>query len=147
MLSIFSDDFFMTQAIKEAEKAAEAGEIPVGAIIICNNQIIARAHNQTQVLDDVTAHAEIMAITTASSHLGAKYLKDCTIFVTLEPCVMCAGALFWAQIDRVVYGASDEARGFMRYGKELLHPKTKLEFGIKHDECSALMKEFFKAKR
>jgi tRNA(adenine34) deaminase len=147
MLSIYTDDYFMNQAIKEAEKAVDAGEIPVGAVIVCNNQIIARAHNQTQVLDDVTAHAEIMAITTASSHLGAKYLKGCTLYVTLEPCVMCAGALYWAQVDRVVYGASDEKSGFMRYGKELLHPKTKLEYGIKHEECTTLIKTFFKDKR
>lgn len=137
----------MGQAIKEAEKASDAGEIPVGAIVVCNKQIIARAHNQTQVLDDVTAHAEIMAITTASQHLGAKYLKDCTLYVTLEPCVMCAGALYWSKISRVVYGASDEKQGFMRYGKDLLHPKTKLEFGIQHDACAALIKSFFAEKR
>ncbi|HMR87872.1 MAG TPA: nucleoside deaminase [Saprospiraceae bacterium] len=147
MLSIYSDDYFMTQAIREAEKARDAGEIPVGAIVVCQKQIIARAHNQTQILNDVTAHAEIMAITAASSYLGNKYLHECTLYVTLEPCIMCAGALAWAQLDRVVYGASDEKRGFMRYGKELLHPKTKLEYGIKHDECAALMTEFFAQKR
>ena len=147
MLSIYSDDYFMGQALREAEKAREAGEIPVGAVVVCQKQIIARAHNQTQVLNDVTAHAEIMAITSASSYLGNKYLSECTLYVTLEPCIMCAGALSWAQLDRVVYGASDEKRGFMRYGKELLHPKTKLEFGIKHDECAALMTEFFAQKR
>ncbi len=137
----------MLQAIKEAEKARDAGEVPVGAVIVVNNQIIARSHNQTQLLHDVTAHAEILAITTASSYLGSKYLKDCTLFVTLEPCVMCAGALYWSQIDRIVYGASDEKRGFMRYGKELLHPATKLEFGIRHDECASLITEFFKERR
>lgn len=147
MLTIYSDDYYMEQAIKEAEKGREAGEIPVGAIVVCQKQIIARAHNQTQILNDVTAHAEIIAITSASSHLGTKYLKDCTLYVTLEPCIMCAGALFWSQIDRVVYGASDEKRGFMRYGKELLHPATKLEFGIKHDECANIMKTFFEVKR
>lgn len=147
MLTIFSDEYFMAQAIKEAEKAKEAGEIPVGAVVVCQKQIIARAHNQTQILNDVTAHAEILAITSASSYLGAKYLKDCRLYVTLEPCIMCAGALFWSQIDRVVYGASDEKRGFMRYGKELLHPNTKLEYGIKHDECSDLIKLFFEDKR
>jgi tRNA(adenine34) deaminase len=147
MLTIYSDDYYMEQAIKEAQKAQEAGEIPVGAIIVCQKQIIARAHNQTQILNDVTAHAEIMAITSASSYLGSKYLKDCTLYVTLEPCIMCAGALYWSQVDRVVYGASDEKRGFMRYGKELLHPSTKLEFGIKHDECSCLMTKFFEDKR
>ncbi len=147
MLTVFSVEYFMIQAIKEAEKAMEAEEVPVGAVIVCRNQIIARAHNQTQLLTDVTAHAEIMAITTASSYLGSKYLNDCTMFVTLEPCVMCAGALYWSQIDRVVYGASDEKRGFMRYGKELLHPATKLEFGIKHDECAELIQSFFASKR
>ena len=147
MLSIYSDDYFMGQALREAEKARDAGEIPVGAVVVCQKQIIARAHNQTQILNDVTAHAEIMAITAASSHLGNKYLNECTLYVTLEPCIMCAGALAWAQLDCVVYGASDEKRGFMRYGKELLHPKTKLEYGIKHDECAALMTEFFAQKR
>jgi tRNA(adenine34) deaminase len=110
MLSVYTDEFFMLQAIREAEKARDAGEVPVGAVIVVNNQIIARSHNQTQLLNDVTAHAEILAITTASSYLGSKYLKDCTLFVTLEPCVMCAGALYWSQIDRIVYGASDEKR-------------------------------------
>jgi tRNA(adenine34) deaminase len=147
MLTIYSDDYFMSQAIKEAEKAAEAGEVPVGAVIVCKKQIIARAHNQTQILGDVTAHAEILAITSAAGYLGNKYLTDCTLYVTLEPCVMCAGALSWAQLDRIVYGASDEKNGFMRYGKELLHPKTKLEFGIQHDACAALLKAFFAAKR
>jgi tRNA(adenine34) deaminase len=147
ILTVFSDEYFMAQAIKEAEKALEADEVPVGAVIVCRNQIIARAHNQTQLLTDATAHAEIMAITTAASYLGNKYLNDCTLFVTLEPCIMCAGALYWCQIDRVVYGASDEKRGFMRYGKELLHPATKLEFGIKHDECAELLKTFFVNKR
>lgn len=147
MLSIYSDDYFMGQALREAEKARDAGEIPVGAVVVCQKQIIARAHNQTQILNDVTAHAEIMAITAASSYLGNKYLNECTLYVTLEPCIMCAGALSWAQLDRVVYGASDEKRGFMRYGKELLHPKTKLEYGIKHDECATLMTEFFAQKR
>jgi tRNA(adenine34) deaminase len=147
MLTVYTDEFFMLQAIREAEKARDAGEVPVGAVIVVNNQIIARSHNQTQLLHDVTAHAEILAITTASSYLGSKYLKDCTLFVTLEPCVMCAGALYWSQIDRIVYGASDEKRGFMRYGKELLHPATKLEFGIRHDECASLITEFFKERR
>jgi tRNA(adenine34) deaminase len=147
MLNIYSDEHFMLQAIKEAEKARDAGEVPVGAVIVSRNQIIARAHNQTQLLNDVTAHAEILAITTASSYLGSKYFKECTLFVTLEPCIMCAGALYWSQIDRIVYGASDEKRGFMRYGKELLHPATKLEFGIRHDECATLMTAFFATRR
>lgn len=147
MLTVFSDDYFMLQALKEAEKARSEGEIPVGAVIVCQKQIIARAHNQTQILKDVTAHAEMMAITSAASYLGNKYLKDCTLYVTLEPCIMCAGALFWTQLHRVVYGASDEKRGFMRYGKELLHTSTKLEFGIRHDECAELISTFFSQKR
>ncbi len=147
MLTIFSDEYFMDQAIKEAQKAADSGEVPVGAVIVCQKQIIARAYNQTQILNDVTAHAEIMAITAAASYLGSKYLTDCTLFVTIEPCIMCAGALYWSQIDRVVYGAGDEKRGFMRFGKTLLHPATKLEFGIRHDACASLMTTFFESKR
>jgi len=147
MLTVHGDDYFMKQALQEAQKAADMGEVPVGAVIVCNKQIIARAHNQTQLLQDVTAHAEMLAITAAADHLGSKYLLDCTLYVTLEPCPMCAGALQWAQLSKVVYGASDDTRGFMRYGKEMLHPKTKLEFGILHEECSGLMKEFFKGKR
>lgn len=146
-IAVHSDDYFMKQALLEANKAYEADEIPVGAVITCNKQIIARAHNQTQLLNDVTAHAEILAITAASSYLGSKYLTDCTLYITLEPCVMCAGALKWSQIARVVYGAGDGKSGFMRYGKELLHPKTKLEFGIAHEECSQLLKNFFAEKR
>lgn len=147
MLSIYSDDYFMKQAIKEAEKARDSEEIPVGALIVADKKIIARAHNQTQVLNDVTAHAEIVAITAASAHLGSKYLHDCTLYVTLEPCVMCAGALAWSQISHIVFGASDYKRGFLRYGKELLHPRTKLEYGVLHDECQALMKDFFAERR
>jgi len=147
MLTLYTDDYFMGQAIREAEKALEQGEVPVGAIIVCQNQIIARAHNQTQTLQDVTAHAEMVAITSACSYLGGKYLTDCTMYVSLEPCVMCAGALYWSQISRVVYGASDEKRGFMRYGKELLHPATRLEFGICHDRCSHMLTSFFSEKR
>ncbi len=147
MLSVQGDVFFMKEAIKEAKKAKAAGEVPVGAIVVANGQIIAKAHNQTQLLNDVTAHAEIMAITSASSYLGSKYLNQCAIFITLEPCVMCAGALAWSQIGRVVYGASDDNRGFMRYGKELLHPATKLEYGIQNKECSQLLLQFFEEKR
>ncbi|MCK6690475.1 MAG: nucleoside deaminase [Thermoanaerobaculia bacterium] len=148
MLSVYSDTYFMQQALAEAQKAYEAGEVPVGAVIVCDNRIIARAHNQTEQLTDVTAHAEILALTAASGHLGSKYLTDCTLFVTLEPCVMCAGALAWAQIGRVVYGASDDKRGFMLYGgKTLLHPKTKLEMGILENDCALLMKAFFRGKR
>lgn len=147
MLSIHSDEYFMRQAIRQAQMAAEAGEIPVGAVVVANQQIIARGYNQTELLTDVTAHAEIIALTAAANFLGGKYLKDCTLYVTLEPCVMCAGALAWAQLNRLVYGAGDDKRGFMRFGKELLHPKTKVEFGILHEECSALIQAFFQTKR
>ncbi len=148
MLSVQSDTYFMQQALAEAHKAYEAGEVPVGAVIVCENRIIARAHNQTEQLTDVTAHAEILALTAASSHLGSKYLPDCTLFVTLEPCVMCAGALAWAQMGRVVYGASDDKRGFMLHGgKALLHPKTKLEMGVLEHDALLLLKAFFKSKR
>jgi len=147
MLTVHGDDYFMKQALLEAKKAAVMDEVPVGAVIICNKQIIARAHNQTQLLSDVTAHAEMLAITSASTYLGSKYLDDCTLYVTLEPCPMCAGALKWSQIGKVVYGASDDSRGFMRYGKEMLHAKTKLEYGIMHEECSQLLTDFFKKKR
>lgn len=146
-LTVFSDEYFMKQAFKEAEKAYQAGEVPVGAVVVCQNQIIARAHNQTELLHDVTAHAEIIAMTAAAQHLGSKYLNDCTIYVTLEPCVMCAGALSWGQIGKLVYAAEDEKRGFERIGRNLLHPKTKVEFGILREKCSSLLSGFFKAKR
>lgn len=147
MLSVHGDVFFMKEAIKEAHKARAAGEVPVGAVVVSGKQIIARAHNQTQLLNDVTAHAEILAITAASTNLGSKYLNQCELFVTLEPCNMCAGALKWAQMGRVVYGASDDKSGFMKYGKEMLHPATKLEYGILNEECAALMTDFFEEKR
>jgi len=147
MLSIYSDEYFMKQALAEARKAMDFGEVPIGAVIVSQNQIIARAHNQTQQLNDVTAHAEILAITSASVFLGNKYLHDCTMFVTVEPCNMCAGALQWSQITRIVYGTEDEKRGFMKFGKEMLHPKTKLEFGILREECRALLQQFFSLKR
>lgn len=147
MLQVYDDNYFMRQALLEAQKAAERGEIPVGAVVSCGDRIVARGHNQTEQLQDVTAHAEIIAISAAANHLGAKYLPDCTLYVTLEPCVMCAGALAWAQIGRIVYGAGDDKRGFMRYGRELLHPKTKLEYGILHDECAAVLKSFFATRR
>ncbi|MEM1319954.1 MAG: nucleoside deaminase [Bacteroidota bacterium] len=147
MISVYSDAYFMKKAFQEAQAALEKGEVPVGAVVVCNNQIIAKAHNQTEQLTDVTAHAEIVALTAAAQYLGAKYLNDCTLYVTLEPCVMCAGALAWAQLGRLVYGASDEKRGFMRFGKDLLHPKTKVEYGVMMKECQALMSGFFSAKR
>ena len=137
----------MKQALAEAQKAYDEGEIPVGAVVVCDNRVIARAHNQTERLNDVTAHAEIVALTAAADYLGSKYLDECTLYVTLEPCVMCAGALAWAQLGRLVYAASDDKRGFMRFGKELLHPKTKLELGIMQDDCGDLIKRFFKEKR
>ncbi|MCB0546982.1 MAG: nucleoside deaminase [Phaeodactylibacter sp.] len=147
MLTIFSDEHFMKQALKEAEAAFELGEVPVGAVVVCQNQIIARAHNQTEQLNDVTAHAEVLALTAASNYLGSKYLQDCTLYVTLEPCVMCAGALQWAQLGRLVYGAPDDKRGFMAFGKKLLHPRTQVEYGVLLEECSTLMKSFFRKLR
>ena len=146
-LSVHSDEHFMKQALKQAQLAAEQGEVPVGAVVVCQNQIIARGHNQTELLTDVTAHAEIIALTASANYLGGKYLNDCTLYVTLEPCVMCAGALAWAQLGRLVYGAQDDKRGFMRFGRELLHPKTKVAFGILNEECQALLTEFFRARR
>ncbi|MCB0662043.1 MAG: nucleoside deaminase [Saprospiraceae bacterium] len=146
-MTVFSDEYFMNQAFKEAEKAYQEGEVPVGAVVVCNNQIIARAHNQTELLHDVTAHAEIIAMTAASQHLGSKYLTECTLYVTLEPCVMCAGALSWGQLGKLVYAAEDEKRGFERFGRALLHPKTKVEFGILREKCSALISDFFKVRR
>lgn len=143
----FDDDYFMRQALREARSAALADEVPVGAVIECEGRLIARGHNQTERLSDVTAHAEMLAITSAANHLGAKLLPACTLYVTLEPCPMCAGALAWAQIGRIVYGAPDERRGFMTIGKRMLHPKTRVEFGIRHDECASLLQEFFAAKR
>lgn len=141
------DDYFMGEALREARKAEAAGEIPVGAVVVCNDTMIARAHNQTEMLHDVTAHAEMLAITAAAEHLGAKYLTGCTLFVTLEPCVMCAGALGWSQLERIVYGAGDEKRGFERLGRTMLHPKTEVTAGVRAKECSELVKEFFKKKR
>jgi len=147
MIKVFDDRYFMRQALLEAEKAYELGEIPVGAVVVSNERIIARAHNNTEQLTDVTAHAEIIALTAAATHLGNKYLEDCTLYVTLEPCPMCAGALAWAQLDRLVYGASDDKRGFMQFGKRMLHPKTKVEFGIMMEESKALMTKFFQDRR
>lgn len=137
----------MREALKQARDAYERGEVPVGAVIVCEGMIIARGSNATEHLQDVTAHAEIIAITAASNHLGSKYFQDCTLYVTLEPCVMCAGALAWAQIGRLVYGAADEKRGFMRFGKALLHPKTKVEYGVLEEPCREMLMRFFKEKR
>ncbi len=147
MIEVYTDDYFMKEAYKEAQKAAELGEVPVGAVIVSKKKIIARAHNQVEQLEDITAHAEIIAITAAAQFLGSKYLDDCTLYVSLEPCCMCAGAIAHARLARVVYAADDDKGGFMRFGKKMLHPKTTLEFGIMHDECSLILKEFFQQKR
>ena len=144
---LFSDEFFMNEALKEARKALEKDEVPVGAVVVSDNTVIARSHNLTETLTDVTAHAEMQAITAASSWLGGKYLNDCTLYVTLEPCPMCAGALAWSQVGTVVYGADDEKRGYTLTGAPLLHPKTQVKKGILQDECSQLLKDFFRKKR
>jgi len=142
----FSDEYFMKKALQEAELAFEKGEIPVGALIVVDNKIIARTHNLTELLNDVTAHAEMQAITSAANFPGGKYLSGCTLYVTLEPCQMCAGALYWSQISKIVFGASDENRGFEKMGTQL-HPKTTVVRGVLANEASALMKSFFASKR
>ena len=141
------DIYFMKQALIEAHRASERDEVPIGAVIVCQGRIIGRGHNLTETLIDVTAHAEMQAITAASGYLGGKYLIDCTLYVTMEPCAMCAGALGWSQITRVVYGASDEKRGFTRFAPHTLHPKTEVVSGVLGEQCSSLVKEFFKKKR
>ena len=146
MSELFSHEYFMKQALAEAQKAFDAGEVPVGAVIVANNKIIGKGHNHTERLNDVTAHAEMQAITAAANYIGAKYLIDCTLYVTLEPCIMCGGALFWSQIGKVVYGASDEKRGYRKAGNSL-HPKTEVISGIMADECAELVKIFFKKLR
>ena len=144
---MLDDEYFMRQALLEAHRAFDAAEVPVGAVIVADQRIIARSHNLTEMLNDVTAHAEMQAITAAANVLGGKYLTDCTLYVTVEPCPMCAGALRWAQITRVVYGAPDEKRGYSRVSSHLLHPKTSVTAGILADECADLMKLFFSHKR
>lgn len=146
MIEPYSDEYFMRQALKEAEKAFKADEVPVGAVIVAKNQIIARSHNLTELLNDVTAHAEMQAITAAAENLGGKYLINCTLYVTLEPCVMCAGALNWSQISKIVFGAHDEKRGAGRFAN-IYHPKTEITGGLLADECSALIQDFFREKR
>lgn len=147
MLQIFNDEYFMKKAIEEAENAYKMGEVPIGCVIVSKNLIIARAHNLTEKLTDVTAHAEMIAITSAAGQLGGKYLTDCTLYVTVEPCVMCAGALNWAQIKKIVFGAFDEKKGFSHISPEILHPKTEVISGVMREECSVLIKNFFKEKR
>ena len=144
---ILSDEHFMKAAYREAEQALIKDEVPVGAVVTCNNKIIARAHNLTETLKDPTAHAEMQVITAAASYLGGKYLMDCTLYVTLEPCLMCAGALFWAQTGRLVYGANDEKRGFTLVPGTITHPKTVIHSGILEKECSELLRNFFKKRR
>ena len=138
---------YMKEALKEANKALEKDEVPIGAVIVCNGRIIARAHNLTETLNDPTAHAEMQAITMATSYMGGKYLKDCTLYVTVEPCPMCAAALGWAQISKVVYGASDAKRGYSLFSPNLLHPKTTVEKGVMAEECGRIVTEFFRSKR
>ena len=146
MINPFTDEYFMKKALQEAEMAFEKGEIPVGAIIVVDNKVIARSHNLTELLHDVTAHAEMQSITAAANYLGGKYLIGCTLYVTLEPCQMCAGALYWSQISKIVYGASDENRGFVKMGTQL-HPKTTVVKGVLANEASELMKRFFVERR
>lgn len=147
MYPITTHEYYMHKALREAQQAAEEGEIPVGAIVVCKGKIIARAHNETEKLNDVTAHAEMLAITMATSYLGGKYLNECTLYVTMEPCVMCAGALSWAQLGALVIGTSDPHRGYSRLTPPVLHPKTQITSGILAKECSEIVKQFFKAKR
>ena len=141
------DTYYMKQALMEAQRAAERGEVPVGAVVVCHDRIIARSHNLTETLNDVTAHAEMQAITAAANYLGGKYLTDCALYVTVEPCVMCAGAIAWSQMGRLIFGASDEKRGYHKYAPEALHPKTIVIQGVLADECASLMKQFFQKKR
>jgi tRNA(adenine34) deaminase len=147
MIEPFGDEYYMRKALQEAETAFSKGEIPIGAVVVCAGRIIARSHNLTELLNDVTAHAEMQAITAASNLLGGKYLNDCTIYVTVEPCVMCAGALAWAQAGKVVYGASDDKKGYQKFAPRALHPKTEVTGGVLEKECSRLMTDFFRQKR
>ena len=147
MNTLTDDTRYMRMALDEASKAFDQGEVPVGAVVVCKGRVIARAHNLTETLTDVTAHAEMQAITAAANYLGGKYLNECTLYVTVEPCIMCAGALGWAQIKRIVFGASDEKRGFQRFAPQALHPKTEVVAGIMADDCAVLMKDFFSSRR
>ena len=143
----FDDTYFMKEALKEAQKSYLKDEVPVGAVIVCENQIIARAHNYTETLNDVTAHAEMQAFTAAADYLGGKYLNECTLYVTLEPCVMCGGASYWTQLKKIVFGTADEKRGFSSLSENILHPKTEIESGLMKEECSKLLTDFFQSKR
>ena len=147
MTDLLSDEFFMKEALKEAYKALDANEVPIGAVIVANQRVIARGHNLTETLNDPTAHAEMQAYTAATDFLGGKYLNDCTLYVTLEPCVMCAGASYWTQIGKIVFGASDAKRGYKSVNSEILHPKTEVVSGIMENECSNLLIDFFRSKR
>jgi len=145
--SIAADEYFMKEAIKEAIKAKDLDEVPIGAVIVFKNKIIARGHNLSETLNDVTAHAEMQAFTAAANYIGGKYLQQCVLYVTLEPCVMCAGASFWTQIGAIIYGARDDKRGYTVFNPAILHPKTKIRGGILQDDCASLIKEFFQKKR
>ena len=147
MDELYTDEYFMKQAMQQAELAKDKDEVPVGAVIVCQNKVIARAHNLTERLNDVTAHAEMQAFTSAAEYIGGKFLHECTLYVTLEPCIMCAGASYWTRISRVVYGASDPKRGFQRIETNLLHPKTNFVAGVMQKECSTILTEFFEQKR
>ena len=146
-IEVYNEEYFMRQALQEAALALEEGEIPVGAVVVANKRVIARAHNQVERLNDATAHAEMLAMTSASNYLGSKYLTDCTLYVTLEPCTMCAGGMYWSQLAEVVYGAGDEKRGYARLGDGVMHPKTKVRYGVMEAEAQALLAEFFKKLR
>ena len=145
--NILNDEYYMRQALNEARQAFDKGEVPIGAIVVCKGRIIARGHNLTETLNDVTAHAEMQAITAAANVLGGKYLTDCILYVTIDPCPMCAGGLLWSQISKIVYGAKDEKKGYSVFSPSILHPKTEVVSGVMEDECASLMKEFFKQKR
>jgi len=147
MIAVFSDESFMKEALKEAQKAYDAGEVPIGAVIVCENRIIARAHNYTERLNDVTAHAEMQAFTAAANYLGSKYLAECTLYVTIEPCVMCAGASYWTQIGKIIYGAKDKKRGYSTYSNGILHPSCEIRGGVLCDDCALILKKFFQKKR
>lgn len=146
-MELFSDEYFMKEALKEAQKAYDADEVPIGAVIVHDNKIIARAHNLTERLNDVTAHAEMQAITAAANHIGGKYLNECVLYVTIEPCPMCAGALGWSQISKVVWGANDEKKGFSKIDHPMLHPRTRVFNGVMEQDCAGIIKKFFKEKR